>query len=146
MLEDGIEIGARFEVRFNGTYEFFKSTKTINLFAVSNFRRVECRPQEFYRLVVRLQGNRKWVAVFSSVRKRETRRIVEAAGSAVDHFRHKRERLKRARSKILEQQQFREIVQLTLIRDRQHCAESFEVNVFLTDLVMSRQFEMTHSA
>src|SRR5690242_9798988 len=58
-------------------------------------------------------------------------------------FRYKRERLKRTRTELLEQQQFGEVVQVAFIRDCEHGAESFQIDVFLAHVVVRRQLKMT---
>ena len=63
-------------------------------------------------LIVGLERHRKRMAVLAAERERESRRIGEARRRAVDHFRDHRQRLQRARTDVLEQQQRREVAQL----------------------------------
>ena len=82
--------------------------------------------------------------ILAAEREREARRIGKARRRAVNHFRDHRQRLQRARSDILEQQQRREIAQLPIVRHREHGAEPRQVDVLRAHVVMGRHAHLHH--
>ena len=53
------------------------------------------------------------MTILASVRERETRRIREASGRAVDNFGNQRKRLKSPRPEILQKQKLGKVVKIT---------------------------------
>src|SRR5688572_6679821 len=82
------------------------------------------------------------VAVLASMRERETRRIVETAGCAMDYFRNERERLKRAWPKFLQKQQIGEVFEILFVRDCKYGSEAFQIDISRMDLVMRGHLQM----
>ena len=54
----------------------------------------------------------------------------------MDHFGHQSERLQRAGTEFLQQQQFGEVVKITFVGYGEHCAKPLEVHIRRADLVM----------
>src|SRR5437588_5594019 len=84
------------------------------------------------------------MAVFSAVGKREARRIGEAAGGSVHDLRNQSERLQSARSKLLQQQQRRKVVKLSLIRHCQNRAETLRMDIRRANFVVAWKRELSH--
>src|ERR1044071_2600988 len=81
--------------------------------------------------------------VLAAVSERKARRICETAWSAVNHFREQRERLKRARTELLQKEQLGKIVKITLVCHSKHRSEPLEIDIPRADFMPCGQSEMT---
>src|SRR5688572_32690092 len=102
--------------------------------------------EESERFVVGFQRHRKRVSILAAVRERKPRRVGEPAGRAMDDFGDERKRLQSAWAEILEQQKFSELMQIAFIRDGEHCAETFQVEVPRANVVMIRHRSEEHTS
>ena len=136
MCHGCVEIRDRFVLSFDVFKESAQAAKTIELLFVSDLGSIESIPKKVDRFVVRAERNGKWMTIFSTMRKRESRRIREAARSAMNNFGNERQRLQCARAQLLEEQQRREIVKVALMCERENCAEAFQVHIMGADIVM----------
>src|SRR5947207_13173784 len=82
------------------------------------------------------------MSIFAAVRKRETRRIGEAAGSAMHHFSNQRQRLQGAWPQVLQEQQRGKIAQLPLVNHSQHRSQPLQINIRSADIMMPWQREL----
>ena len=116
----------------------------VQLLRVTDSRGSQRPAQHTDRVVVDLQRHRERVSVLSAMRERKPGRILEPRRRTVHHFRDERQRLQRPRTELLQQQERGEVAQLAFVRERQHRAEPFRVDVRRPDIVMRRHLEPPH--
>src|SRR5437870_114023 len=75
--------------------------------------------------------------VLASMGERESGWIRKTNWRSMHHFGDERERLQCSRAELFEQQQRCEIAKLPLVGNGQHRAEPSEIDVLLSDIVMS---------
>src|SRR4051794_21804198 len=103
LVADGaIEIGAGLVLLFYLANQPIEPLESIQFFGVPQFCRIQSAAQDRQRFVVRLQRNGEWVTILAAQRERETRRIIETAGRAMNDFGNQSQRLERARAEIFD--------------------------------------------
>src|SRR5258706_3358227 len=83
------------------------------------------------------------MTIFAAVGEREACWIGEATRRAMDDFGDQRERLKGARTELLQKQQFSEIAQIAFISNREHGAKTFQVDISRADIMISGHTQVT---
>src|SRR3970040_2327231 len=81
------------------------------------------------------------MAVLAAVGEGETGGVGETVRRAVNDLGDQGERLKGSRSELFQEQKFGEAVEIALVGDRQHGSQALEIDILLTDFVMSRHAE-----
>ena len=140
----GVDVGVRRPALLDAAGEGVEPGHAVELVGVSHLGRVEGLPEHRDGLVVDLQRHRERMAVLAAVREREAGRIVEARRRAVHHLGDERQRLQRARTELLEQQERGEVAQLALVREGEHGAEPSRLDVRGADVVPRRHLEPPH--
>ena len=77
------------------------------------------------------------MTIFTAMGKRKTRGIGKAAGRAMNKFSNQGERLQRAWAKTLYKEQIRKIPELAIVSQRKDRAETLEIDVLGSNIVMN---------
>src|SRR2546428_10017104 len=116
MRNQRVEVRFRRQASFDCAHETIQSMEAVELFSIADPRAVERIAEKVERGVVSLQRHLERVTVFAAVRERKARRIVKAAGRAMNHLGYQPERFQSPRPESFQQQKLTEIMSLTFVR------------------------------
>src|SRR4030095_488468 len=135
-------VGFRAAPCFDRAGERVEAVEATELVNVPELGRVESAAQYRNRFVVDLERHGEGVTVLPAMREGEARRVVETCRRAVHHFGDERQRLQRARTELLEQEERGEVAQVAFVRQSQHRTETLLVHVVWAHIMMARHSEM----
>ena len=86
MVDYRVQICLRFESGFGSADEVFEAFESVHLVRVAKFCRLETAAEHPNRLVVGLQGHRKWMSILAAMGEGEAGGIGKAAWGSVHYF------------------------------------------------------------
>src|ERR1700704_4163339 len=118
------------------SHKAIKFSKSVDFIRVAELRRFQRAPQDLNGFVVRFEGNREGMSVLAPEREGIASRVGKSYWRTMNHLCHQRQRLQSARTKLLQQQQRREVPELALIGDCQHSTKPLKIYVARPDIMM----------
>jgi hypothetical protein len=112
------------------------------LFALAEFGLVDRLLHHRDGAIIDLDRHRIRMPILAAMREREARRIAEAAGRAMDHLGHHRERAHGARADAGRQQQFGEILRPAIGGGGERAVQAARDDILGPDIVMIGQDQM----